>query len=100
MPNIPDFTNRTWQTATGTPQLLNSILDGKGTLMPAFRGRVNEDQARDLAAYIRAFGPPPTAPSELPANDFERRFRELQDQWNELQKQLEALPPPTGTPKS
>ncbi len=100
MPNIPDFTDRSWQTATGTPQLLNSILDGKGTLMPAFRGRVNEDQARDLAAYIRAFGPPPTAPSELPANDFERRFRELQNQWNELQKQLKALPPPAKSSRS
>jgi len=61
--------------------------------MPAFRGRVNDEQARDLAAYIRAFGPTPAAPSEVPASDFERRFRELQDQWNELQKQLESLPP-------
>ena len=25
--------------------------------MPANRGRVTEDQARDLVAYIRAFGP-------------------------------------------
>ena len=61
--------------------------------MPAFRGRVNDEQAQDLTAYIRAFGPTPTAPSEVPASDFERRFRELQDQWNELQKQLESLPP-------
>jgi mono/diheme cytochrome c family protein len=93
MPAIPDFTSRDWQTRAGTPQLVNSILDGKGTLMPAFRGRVNDEQARDLAAYIRAFGPAPAPPSEAPASDFERRFRELQDQWNELQKQLEALPP-------
>jgi mono/diheme cytochrome c family protein len=95
MPDIPDFTSRAWQEGVGTPQLLGSILDGKGTLMPAFRGRVNEEQAKDLAAYIRAFGPPSAAPSEVPAGDFERRFRELQDQWNELQKQLEALPPPS-----
>jgi len=66
--------------------------------MPAFRGRVNDEQARDLAAYIRAFGPAPTPPSEIPASDFERRFRELQDQWNELQKQLEMLPSPNRKP--
>ncbi|HEV2948496.1 MAG TPA: cytochrome b N-terminal domain-containing protein [Gemmataceae bacterium] len=93
MPSIPDFTSRAWQTGSSTPQLLNSILDGKGTLMPPFRGRVNEEQARDLAAYVRAFGPASAAPSEVPTGDFERRFRELQDQWNELQKQLESLPP-------
>jgi mono/diheme cytochrome c family protein len=94
MTSIPDFTSRAWQAGADTPQLLNSILDGKGTLMPAFRGRANEEQARDLAAYIRAFGPSSAAPSEVPAGDFEKRFRELQDQWNELQKQLESLPPP------
>ena len=93
MPGIPDFTNRDWQKAASTPQLIISILDGKGTLMPAFRGRVNDEQAPDLTAYIRAFGPTPAAPSEVPASDFERRFHELQDQWNELQKQLESLPP-------
>jgi ubiquinol-cytochrome c reductase cytochrome b subunit len=98
MPSIPDFTSRAWQAGVATPQLISSILDGKGTLMPAFRGRVNDDQARDLAAYIRAFGPSPAAGSETPANDFERRFRELEDQWNELQKQLQSLPPPTRNP--
>jgi mono/diheme cytochrome c family protein len=98
MPGIPDFTSRAWQAGVSTPQVISSILDGKGTLMPAFRGRVNEDQVNDLAAYIRAFGPAPSAASEAPASDFERRFRELQDQWNELQKQLESLPSPNRKP--
>ncbi len=98
MPAIPDFTSRAWQSGVATPQLLSSILDGKGTLMPAFRGRVNEEQARDLAAYIRAFGPAPAATSGTPANDFERRFRELENQWNELQRQLQSLPPATRNP--
>jgi hypothetical protein len=92
MPSIPDFTSRDWQTVASTPQLVNSILDGKGTLMPSFRGKVNEDQARDLAAYVRAFGPLPATPSEAPGSDFERRFRDLQDRWNELQRQLQASP--------
>jgi mono/diheme cytochrome c family protein len=96
MPSIPDFSSRSWQEGVTNPQLTVSILDGKGTLMPAFRGRVNDDQARDLAAYVRAFGPARAAPAEAPADDFEKRFRELQDQWNELERQLKELskPPP------
>jgi ubiquinol-cytochrome c reductase cytochrome b subunit len=96
MAAIPDFTSRSWQTNADTAQLINSILDGKGSLMPAFRGRVSEEQAKDLAAYIRAFGPASSRPSDVPAGDFERRFRELQDQWNELEKQLKSLPPPAS----
>jgi quinol-cytochrome oxidoreductase complex cytochrome b subunit len=91
MPAIPDFSSRAFQQVTSNPQLVVGILDGKGTLMPAFRGRVTDEQARDLAAYLRAFGPAPPATVEAPAGDFEQRFRELQGQWNELQKQLQDL---------
>ena len=66
--------------------------------MPAFRGRVSPEQAQDLAAYVRAFGPPRAPKPEAPATDFEQRFRELQDQWNELQKQLRDLPKPPPKP--
>jgi len=34
-------------------------------------------------------GPLPTVP---PASEFEKRFRELEQEWNELQKQLRDLP--------
>jgi quinol-cytochrome oxidoreductase complex cytochrome b subunit/mono/diheme cytochrome c family protein len=94
MPSIPDFTNRTWQEGLSKAQLAVSILDGKGTLMPAFRERVGDDQVQDLVAYIRAFGPARGTPPEAPATDFEKRFRELQEQWNELEKQLKELSPP------
>jgi ubiquinol-cytochrome c reductase cytochrome b subunit len=93
MPAIPDFTSPMWQQGVSNPQLAVSILDGKGTLMPAFRDRVPEDQARDLVAYVRAFGPAPPPPEPSPATDFERRFRELRDQWNELHRQLRELSP-------
>jgi ubiquinol-cytochrome c reductase cytochrome b subunit len=96
MPAIPDFSSRAWQEGVSTPQLVVTILDGKGTLMPSFRGRVSDEPARDLAAYVRAFGPVRAAEPEAAAGDFEQRFRELQDQWNELQRQLQDLskPPP------
>jgi ubiquinol-cytochrome c reductase cytochrome b subunit len=91
MPTIPDFTSRSWQEGVSTPQLVVGILDGKGTLMPAFRGRVSDEQAQDLGAYVRAFGPFRAAPSETPRSDFDQRLRELQDQWNELHRQLQEL---------
>jgi cytochrome c oxidase cbb3-type subunit 3 len=97
MPTIPDFTNRAWQAGVSKPQLRVSILEGKGTLMPSFRGRVTDAQAQDLAAYVRAFGPErATTTAEAPTgdSDFERRFRELQAEWDELQKQLRELQEP------
>ena len=94
MPDIPDFTSRPWQEAHTNPQLAVSILDGKGSLMPAFRGRVSDDRAGDLVAYVRAFGPVPMPVSQPPANEFEERFRQLEDQWNQLQKELKESAPP------
>ncbi len=92
MPTIPDFSNHGWQQGVSSPQLVAGILDGKGTLMPAFRGRVNDEQAKDLAAYVRSFGPAVRAEtSEGSASDFEKRYRALQEQWNELQRQLDEL---------
>src|SRR5262249_428209 len=98
MPAIPDFTNRAWQEGASNAQLLAGILDGKGGLMPAFRGRVSEEQAKDLVAYLRAFGPARPKPKEPPASDFEKRYRELQEEWQELQRQLEELSRPRRQP--
>jgi quinol-cytochrome oxidoreductase complex cytochrome b subunit len=97
MPTIADFSSRTWFESSTNAQLATSILNGKGTLMPAFGGeRVSQDQARDLVAYLRAFGPPGTQPAEQPVGDFEKQFRDLQRQWDELQKQLQDLTRPPG----
>ena len=93
MPDLPDFTTRAWQDGRTNLQLTVSILDGKGKLMPAFRSHVDEDKARALAAYVRAFGPAPAElpPSQAPASDFEQRFRRLREEWDTLQKQLDEL---------
>src|SRR5262249_44067357 len=57
MPTIPNFTAGEWQDSKNRTELALSILDGKGALMPGFRDRVSEDDAQNLVAYIRAFGP-------------------------------------------
>jgi mono/diheme cytochrome c family protein len=93
MPDIPDFTRLAWQESRENPQLAVSILDGKGALMPAFRGRVRDDQVRDLVAYVRAFGPLKAAApaANPPSGEFEQQFRRLQLEWEALQKQLDEL---------
>lgn len=92
MPAIPNFTSADWNSQRSNAQIRISILDGKGTLMPANRGRVTEEQANDLVAYIRAFGPQKYA-LEAPAVDteFEKSYRQLEQQWNELEKELQKL---------
>jgi mono/diheme cytochrome c family protein len=90
MPPIPDFTSLTFHKTHSDAQLRVSIMDGKGTLMPANRGRVTEAQASDLAAYVRAFGPKSFA-AAIPVadSDFEKSYRQLENQWNELEKELQ-----------
>jgi mono/diheme cytochrome c family protein len=88
---IPDFTSHHWHTGRSNPQLLVSILEGKGTRMPAFGGRLTPDQARALVAFIRSFDPTQTRHRRPSASDFQKRFAELQEQWDELERQWEEL---------
>jgi len=94
MSTIPDFSSGTWQEGVSAAQLTASVLDGKGTLMPAFRGRVSDDQTQDLVAYARAFGPAGAPTPEAPPDDFQKRFAEVQAHWRELQRQFQQLSKP------
>jgi cbb3-type cytochrome c oxidase subunit III len=95
MPPIPDFTNSTWHIQHTDPKLVVSILDGKGTLMPANRGRITEVQARDVVAYLRSFGPKTLSKKgPVSESEFERSFRELEQRWNELEKKMQKSEPP------
>jgi mono/diheme cytochrome c family protein len=92
MPPIPDFTNRGWHGSRSDAELLVSILEGKGTLMPANNSRITREQARNLIAYIRAFGPGQVVQGGLATEEqFEKSFRQLQKQWDELEKQLKKM---------
>jgi mono/diheme cytochrome c family protein len=57
LPEIPDFTNPSWQARRADSKLVASILDGRGEDMPSHRGKISEEQARGLVAHIRAFAP-------------------------------------------
>jgi mono/diheme cytochrome c family protein len=87
---LPDFTNPKFQEQHSDPQLRISILDGKGTQMPANRGRITETQARDLADYIRTLGPEGSV-KYGPRTPFQEEFDRLQRQWEALERQLRGL---------
>lgn len=92
LPPIPDLTSPAFHKEHSDAQLLVSILDGKGTMMPANRGRITEDQARDLVPYVRAFGPQLFTTKSAPAAsdaEFEKAFRQLEEQWNALERELQ-----------
>jgi mono/diheme cytochrome c family protein len=93
LPPIPDFTNAAWHRERSDAQLRVSILEGKGTMMPANRGRVTEEQAGDLVAFVRTFGPAKLLTSKTQAadSDFEKSFRQLDEQFNQLAKELQKI---------
>jgi mono/diheme cytochrome c family protein len=92
---LPDFSRRAWQDRRSDAQLTVSILDGKGAVMPSFRGRLGEAQAKALVAHVRSLAPArPAAPAVVPAareDDFEAQFRRLQEEYDELKRQLREL---------
>src|SRR5438105_2932086 len=104
MPEIPDFTDASWHKGRSDAQLKVSVLDGKGTAMPAASGKISAEQASSLVAHVRAFGPnmeKSGKKAQEPASaDFDRSFRRLEEQLHELQKQSRELSklPPQGAP--
>ena len=59
IPNVPNFTNSVWQGMHSDQQLAFIILEGRGAIMPSFRGRLTLDQAFAMARYLRKFLPSP-----------------------------------------
>jgi mono/diheme cytochrome c family protein len=107
MPALPDFSNHRWQATRSNAGLLASILEGKGTQMPAFRGKISDQEARGLVTRIRQFDPMPTSrptagtsgsTSADPPDDFERRFRRLDEELQELKRKFHELSPPPKEP--
>jgi mono/diheme cytochrome c family protein len=95
----PDFTSGPWHEERSDIQLVVSILEGKGTGMPAFDQSLKRADARNLVAYIRTLDPAHStrAAKRLPspeAADFEARFDRLQKQYEELAAELRKLDAP------
>jgi mono/diheme cytochrome c family protein len=104
MPPIPDFTSRDWQSSRSSTQLASSILEGKGTFMPTWNGKLTPEQARDLVLYVRSLGGSGMLaaetggeePAALTIVEFDNRMRALRQQFDEIEKQLQTLPGPAS----
>ena len=88
---IPDLTDPAWHASRTNAQLVASIVNGRGEDMPPFDDRLSAEQAGDLLVYVRHFGPPNVGRTEMPSGDFETRFRQLQQQWEQLNRQIQQL---------
>ncbi len=57
IPGIPDFTNQRWQDSRTDAQLARIIIEGRGAVMPTFRGAISLEEAWAIGRYLRAFVP-------------------------------------------
>ncbi|HMB08810.1 MAG TPA: cytochrome c [Isosphaeraceae bacterium] len=57
IPGVPDFTNPLWQACHPDPALTRSILEGRGAIMPPFRGTLTLEEAWAMGRYLRTFVP-------------------------------------------
>jgi mono/diheme cytochrome c family protein len=72
--NIPDFTKAAWHTNKTDAALTATIENGKGKLMPAFKGKLTSDEIALIVHYIHEFperagaAGTPGEPSKPPAD--------------------------------
>src|SRR6185312_11924976 len=64
---------------------------GRGTGMPPFRDKLSRDQARELVAFIRSFGPSPSRATRTSSDDFEARFQRLLSEFEDLSRRVRSL---------
>src|SRR4029077_6972998 len=57
IPDVPDFTNLTWQATRPDAYRTRVILEGRGAVMPAFRGTLTLEEACAMARYLHTFVP-------------------------------------------
>ena len=57
IPGIPDFTSARWQAYRSDAQIARIIIEGRGAVMPAFRGTLTLEEAWAMARHLRSFAP-------------------------------------------
>jgi mono/diheme cytochrome c family protein len=82
IPDVPNFTNVRWQASRSDAQLVRLTLEGRGAVMPPFRGALSLEEAWAMARYLRTFIPG----SETPRPDLN-------------QPEKPAAPQPAAEPK-
>jgi hypothetical protein len=57
IPGVPDFTNTRWQASRSDDQIVRIIIEGRGAVMPPFRGTLTLEEAWAMARYLRTLVP-------------------------------------------
>jgi hypothetical protein len=57
IPDVPNFTDERWQDWHTDAELAQSILRGRGAVMPPFRGTLTLEEAWAMARHVRTFRP-------------------------------------------
>ena len=57
IPDVPDFTNTTWQATRPDSYRTRVILEGRGAVMPSFQGTLTLEEACAMARYLHTFVP-------------------------------------------
>jgi hypothetical protein len=57
IPDVPNFTNVRWQASRTDGQLARVILEGRGAVMPPWRGTLSLEEAWAMARYLRTLLP-------------------------------------------
>jgi hypothetical protein len=57
IPSVPNFANPRWQASRSDAQLVRIILEGRGAVMPPFRGTLTLEEAWGMARYLRTLLP-------------------------------------------
>ena len=57
IPGVPDFTNPVWQASRSDHQIATIILEGRGAVMPPWRGTLSLEEAYAMTRYLRTFVP-------------------------------------------
>jgi mono/diheme cytochrome c family protein len=67
VPGVPDFTNAQWQATRTDAMFARRIIEGRGAVMPTFRGVLSLEEAWALARHVRTLAPSTEAsPQALP----------------------------------
>ena len=57
IPGVPNLANPRWQASRSDGELARAILEGRGSVMPPWRGTVSLEEAWAIARYVRTFVP-------------------------------------------
>ena len=57
IPDVPNFTSPRWQASRSDGQLARIIIEGRGAVMPPFRGTLSLEEACAVGRYLRTFVP-------------------------------------------